>query len=320
MATPPPEIMMAIIRSLTVDTLPNAYTFPLEVKATLHSLALVSYSCHEWSTPLLYGHVTVSQSQIAKLRATLSSATPRASTLAKRIHTLRLTAPYKNSYIQNHDLYNWAKCDMDVAEAAAVLHLLAPHATLRRLFMDMALTCQSLYRPYPSSESFNLQNAISSLTSLSDLVLGNLEETVNHFYWMIELDEHPYNCLSALETVTILDVNVVHAPTRGIFRQLTNVKEMVLIRPWMTVPELGGEVLAELFGPNRVLQSLTIILASGWDIMPLQSLRFEDLGPAMVPYRDKVLILPESEEQKKLFVWKMIRDKIGTGHRWDQQV
>ncbi|KAG9000936.1 hypothetical protein FRB93_012541 [Tulasnella sp. JGI-2019a] len=317
MMTPPSEILMAIIYELEVDTPPGAYTCLPEVKVTLRSLALVSCAFHEWSTPVLYGRVTVAGDQIARLSATLSSATPRASSLAKRIHTLRLSAPYKNSYIQNHDSDNWSNCDMDVAEAATLLHLLAPHATLRRLFMDMAFTCHSLYRLHPSNKSLNLQNAISSLTSLSDLVLGNLEGTDHYFYWMIELGKYSYHCLSTLETITILDVNVVHPPTRGVFRQLTNIKEMVLLRPWMTSQEFGGEVLAELFGPED-LHSLTIILASGWGLMPLQTLKFEDLGSAMAPHRDKVLLLPEGETQESLLSWVTIRDMIGMGSRWNE--
>ncbi|KAG9000935.1 hypothetical protein FRB93_012540 [Tulasnella sp. JGI-2019a] len=311
MSTPPPEILMAIIHELTADTPPSAYTFSSEVKSTLRSLTLVSYSCHELSTPPLYGRVTVAQDEIARLKATLSPATPRASSLTKQIHTLRLTVPYTDSFVQTVDPEDWAVQDMDVAEAAALLHLLAPHASLKRLFVDMALICDS---PYSLHLRYSdLHNAISSITSLSELVLGNLEDRTNDFFWMIELDGHPYDCFAVLETVTILDVNVEDPPIRDVFRRLANVKEMVLIRPWLTDLDIGGEVLADLFSPGRGLQSLIIVLASGWDLMPLQQLTIDDLGPVMVPHRDKVLILSESEAQGTLLSWETIRDMIGMG-------
>ncbi|KAG9033238.1 hypothetical protein FRB95_000417 [Tulasnella sp. JGI-2019a] len=282
MATPPPEIIVAIIDELTADV---AYTFSMEVKATLRNLAL-----------------------IARLRATLSSTTPRSLSLASRIQALRLTASENESKKVDRDEHaTWA---------ADLLNLLAPpNATLKRLFMDMFLARSSLHERQPPDRSFNLQSIISAQTSLTELVLGNIEEWMGNFFWMIEISHRQYNCFSGLRALTILDVNVVHPPTRDVPVQFVKVEELVLIRPWITDPERGGEVLAKLFAPGRSLQSLIILLAKGWERLPRQRLKMDDLGIAMVQYRDRTLILPESDDQDSLPSWEEIRDMIGFGRR-----
>ncbi|KAG9004064.1 hypothetical protein FRB94_002713 [Tulasnella sp. JGI-2019a] len=309
MVTPPPEIIVAIIDELTADT---AYTFSMEVKATLRNLALVNYACHELSTGPLYSRITVAGVQIARLRATLSSTTPRSLSLASRIKALRLTASDNESKKVDRDEHaTWA---------ADLLHLLAPpNAILKRLFMDMFLTRSSLYKRQTPDRPFSLQSTISAQTSLTELVLGNIEEWTGNFFWMIEIPQRQYNCFSGLRALTILDVNVVHPPTRDVLAQFVNVEELVLIRPWITDPERGGEVLAELFAPDRSLQSLIILLAKGWERLPRQRLKMDDLGIAMVPYRDRTMILPESDDQDSLPSWEEIRDIIGFGRRLDHQ-
>ncbi|KAG9037097.1 hypothetical protein FRB95_006952 [Tulasnella sp. JGI-2019a] len=308
---------MAIVNELMADTLPGAYTFSSEVKATLRNLVVVSFACNEWFTPLLYSRVTVAEDQISRLIVTLSS-TLRGPSLAKRIHTLRLSVPFKESYTPNIFFDEWTDNDMDVADAAALLHLLSPYATLKRLFVDMALTHRSIYKAHPSNKTLNLQNAIGTLASLSELVLGNMEEPINHFFWMIELNEDRYDCLKTLRTLTILDVNVVWRQSWDILPQLVNLEELVLIRPWMSPLGMGGEVLAEeLFGPVSALRRLTFVLACGWGSAPVQTLKVEDLGVAMVPYRDMVDVVPSSEAQGSLPSWKTIRDMIGMGRDGD---
>lgn len=301
MTTLPAEIHVAIINAVTSDTLPGAYTYSSDVKATLRNLGLVNFAWHEWSTGLLYHRVTVTDDQIAKLRDTLSPSTPRAITLAKRVHSLRLRAADvdSNASMDPPDV----STEEDVAQATALLRILGPHGNLQRLFMDMALTVETL----------RLQNAIGSLTTLSELVLGNRENNDQYFFWTIELAQRRFDCLSTLRSVTILDVNIGHPETGDVLSQLTNVKEFVVIRPWNSD---GGRLLSELFAFPGALQKLTIIMASGWKDWNLPFLKAEDLDPTMIPYTDKLLILPDNRSQP-LLSWEAIRDMIGVGHRWE---
>lgn len=84
MVSLPPEIIVAVICALTSDTKPGAYTLSPEVKATLHSLGLVSYACHQWASKMLYSRITVAHHQISQLLAALSLDTSHAHDLAKR--------------------------------------------------------------------------------------------------------------------------------------------------------------------------------------------------------------------------------------------
>ncbi|KAG9028565.1 hypothetical protein FRB95_006346 [Tulasnella sp. JGI-2019a] len=340
MSTLPPEIFIAIINALTAESYPNAYTFSSNVKATLHSLGLVNSALHEWSTETLYSRITVADDQIARLRATLTLNTPRALSLAKRIRILRLAASKPNLRLEsgspsdvNADSDSFSTQDGSryltsrltvITEATALIHLLAPNATLKRLFVDMSLTRASLHNDHSQSgASLSLQAGISSLTSLSELVLGNHEDDAHHFFWLIELERGAYDCFTRIHTLTILDANIIHPPAQGILAQFVNLKELILVRPWITHLQTGGGILAELFDSGRAqpLQRLTIVLASGWRKMSTQILRVEDLGAMMIPHRDKVLIVPDRPLQllELLPSWEAVQEFIGMGYQWGQQ-
>ncbi|KAG8860088.1 hypothetical protein FRB96_004111 [Tulasnella sp. 330] len=306
MITLPVEILIAITTS---DTQFDAYTYSSEVKATLRNIALVNNAFYEWSNELLYRRVTVTDDQIRKLRATLASTTPRAISLAKRIHSLRLRVADVDSDTYKATRFTTTGEDEDVTEASALLRILARNATLKRLFVDMDLTVGVI----------DLQNSIGSFTTLSELVLGNQENVARDFFWMIELAQRQWSCLRTLRALTVLDVNICHYPDMDIvLPQLTNIEELVIIRPWgSTNLEQTGKIFAELFAPPRSLKGLTIILAGGWAGWPIRRLKAEDLGPAMTPYADQLLILPEDGSLTSLMSWGTIRDMIGTGHKWE---
>ncbi|KAG8876951.1 hypothetical protein FRB97_003795 [Tulasnella sp. 331] len=298
MAALPAEIVIATINALTSDTQSRAYTYSPEVKATLKNLGLVNCAFYEWSNGLLYRRITVTDDQIGKLRATLSPSTPRAISLAKGIHSLRLRAAEVES---NEHL------DELIAQASALLRILAPNAALGRLFMDLVLPGYTV----------DLQSAVGSFTTLYELVLGGLEERALTF-WMLELAGRKYHCLQTLRSLTVLDVNITnHRDLPTVFPQLTSIEELVIIRPWGPGDlQRSGRSIAMLFTPPLSLKRLTIILASGWRTYPLRRLKIEALGPAMIPYAKQVLILPD-DPQETLMSWETIREKIGAGHKWE---
>ncbi|KAG8860090.1 hypothetical protein FRB96_004113 [Tulasnella sp. 330] len=124
----PPEILIAIAGAVTSDTPPGAYTYSSEAKAAL---------------------CTLGDDQIGRLRTTLLSTTPRATSLANRIHSLRLYAASIRCYR-----------DEDITQASTLFHILAP--TLKRLFMDMVLTVETF-----------VKDSIGFFIMLSGLALGN---------------------------------------------------------------------------------------------------------------------------------------------------
>ncbi|KAG8845366.1 hypothetical protein FRB96_002524 [Tulasnella sp. 330] len=305
----PAEILIAIINALTSHTQPSAYTYSSEVKATLKNLGLVNCAFHKWSSGLLYRRVTVSDDQIAKLQATLSPCTPRAISLAKRIHSLRLhVAKAESNAGIDYPSTSMFKVE-HVVQATALLQILSPTTTLQRLFVEMALTVETL----------DLQNAIGSFTTLSELVLGNGEDRTRPSFWMIELARRPYSCLTTLQSLTILDLNICHhSDMHIVFPKLTSLEELVIIRPWgLGRMEESGRIFAKLFTPPRSLKRLVIILASGWKDWPIQFLNVEAFGPAMIPHAEQVLILPEDESLEPLMSWETIRGMIGAGHKWE---
>ncbi|KAG9032846.1 hypothetical protein FRB95_000930 [Tulasnella sp. JGI-2019a] len=302
----PLEILIAIIDTLTCNTQSDAYTYTPELKKTLRSLTLVNRACHQWSTNLLYSRVTLTNSQIAELVATLSEATPHAQSLAKRIHSLRLVVA---------DLTAQVTDGIDhLIDAISLLRILVPTLAIQRLFLDTDIRVIHTRTPIQDL----LRNSVSCLASLSELTLINQEHRKAEFFWDVELVDHQYDCLLGLQVLKVGHVTIDEPSATEFLFPLVNLKELVLIRPWANGANINvGWILAMLFAPDRALQHLTLVLVEGWVALGLESLTAENLGPAMVPHLDKVDIFSEREPEASRS-WMEIGNMIGIGHRWSQ--
>ncbi|KAG8981822.1 hypothetical protein FRB94_009210 [Tulasnella sp. JGI-2019a] len=309
MSVLPPEILITIINTLTSDTQLDAYTYTSEVKEALRSLALVNHAYHGWSSSLLYYRITITKDQIGQLVATLSEATPRIQSLAKRVHSLRLVIDPTGSKVVPR---NTAGDDKYLIKATSLLRILASTLTLQRLFMETDLNST-----HPGTDT-NLRYAASCLTSLAELVLINRENRDVNFFWDIELAKHQYDCLLGLQVLIMADVTINDPGTTDFLLPLVNLKMLVLIRPWIdhSYTEVGS-IIADLFAPHRALRHLTFVLIDGWEGWGLDSLTAEDLGPKMAPHLDKVDIFSERNPQAPR-PWTEIGNMIGMGHQWGQ--
>ncbi|KAG8990042.1 hypothetical protein FRB94_012095 [Tulasnella sp. JGI-2019a] len=296
----PPEIVITIINALTCNTQLGAYTYTSSVKKTLCILALVNHACYQWSTRLLYSHVTVAGDQITQLVDTLSGDTPHVQSLARRINSLHLVVIYAGWRIKDQ-----------LVNAISVLRILAPTRALQRLFMDADIL---LIHPRGPIEDM-LCHVISS-PELSSL---NQEHQASEFFGDVVLVDHQYDCLLGLQVLTMRDVSIDDPGATDFLLPFVNLKALVLIRPWANEENTNiGSILAGLFAPHRALQKLVLVLLEGWADLGLKCLTAEDLGPAMGPHLDKVDIFSKNEPGDPPS-WRDIVDMITMGHGWSGQ-
>ncbi|KAG8981816.1 hypothetical protein FRB94_009204 [Tulasnella sp. JGI-2019a] len=131
MLTLPPEILIAVIDILTCNTQSGAYTHTPEVKNILHNLSLTNHAFHQWSTSILYNHVTIAGDQIAQLAVTLSRTTSCTQSLSKPIRSLRILV---SGSTQSSNATRDVKI---INDALCLLRILTLTPTLQRLFVDM---------------------------------------------------------------------------------------------------------------------------------------------------------------------------------------
>ncbi|KAG8850234.1 hypothetical protein FRB96_000466 [Tulasnella sp. 330] len=323
----PPEIWIQVAEAAAAAP-PRAYGLPEAAKRDLQNLSLVSRPFHRWSSAVLYGRITVTHDQIARLRTTLllsaRSPHPNTITLAQYIRALRVVIclPEKDRHRM-------------IEELTALLVLVSD--TVQRLFLDVDLNGGELHAVNSFHTPFTLYNAIMSIRNVSELTLGNDchsemdPGTVprSRLQWADEVQAtmcKGSRLSSKLDRLTLTVSGGVSLSTIATIKDhFDNLQSLTFIifglnLEWVSLIllVLTPEALDGLAVNGLEKLAFLVVREKGKDMVAMVTSLVEQLNdPSLAPCHQRIAIrvgLERSGEDKQEPRWNQIAEAITVGH------